>query len=77
MTDVGLLRERNEDSYLVFPEFRFAAVADGMGGHLSGDVASSLAISMLRGFYLNTIGPDRTWPCPYYTDLSEEANSVV
>jgi len=48
-----------------------------MGGHLSGDVASSLAISTLRGFYLNTIGPDRTWPFPYDNDLSEEENCVV
>jgi protein phosphatase len=76
-TDVGLLRDRNEDSFLVFPEFRFAAVADGMGGHLSGDVASSLAISTLTEFYSNTVGPDRTWPFPYDNDLTEEENCVV
>ncbi len=76
-TDVGLLRERNEDSLLVFPRYRFAAVADGMGGHLSGDVASALAVATLRGFYSNTIGPDRTWPFPYDNDLTEEENCVV
>jgi protein phosphatase len=76
-TDVGLLRDRNEDSYLVFPEFRFAAVADGMGGHLSGDIASSLAVSTLQEFYRNTVGPDRTWPFPYDNDLTEEENCVV
>jgi len=76
-TDVGLLRDRNEDSYLVFPRYRFAAVADGMGGHLSGDIASALAVSTLRGFYSNTIGPDRTWPFPYDNDLTEEENCVV
>jgi serine/threonine protein phosphatase PrpC len=76
-TDVGLLRERNEDSLLVFPRYRVAAVADGMGGHLSGDIASALAVSTLRGFYSNTIGPDRTWPFPYDNDLTEEENCVV
>jgi protein phosphatase len=76
-TDVGLLRDRNEDSYLVFPEYRFAAVADGMGGHLSGDIASSLAISTLQEFYKHTVGPDRTWPFPYDNDLTEEENCVV
>lgn len=74
---MGLLRDRNEDSYLLFPAFRFAAVADGMGGHLSGDVASSLAISTLQEFYKNTVGPDRTWPFPYDNDLTEEENCVV
>lgn len=76
-TDVGLLRDRNEDSFLVFPEFRFAAVADGMGGHLSGDIASSLAITTLKDFYRHTVGPDRTWPFPYDNDLTEEENCVV
>ena len=76
-TDVGLLRERNEDSLLVFPKYRVGAVADGMGGHLSGDIASALAVSTLRGFYSNTIGPDRTWPFPYDNDLTEEENCVV
>ncbi|MEQ9324237.1 MAG: serine/threonine-protein phosphatase, partial [Polyangiaceae bacterium] len=76
-TDVGLLRDRNEDSFLVFPEYRFAAVADGMGGHLSGDIASSLAIQTLQDFYSHTVGPDRTWPFPYDNDLTEEENCVV
>lgn len=76
-SDVGLLRDRNEDSFLVFPEYRFAAVADGMGGHLSGDVASSLAITTIQDFYVHTVGPDRTWPFPYDNDLTEEENCVV
>lgn len=76
-SDVGLLRDRNEDSFLVFPAYRFAAVADGMGGHLSGDVASSLAISTLSDFFSSTVGPDRTWPFRYDNDLTEEENCVV
>jgi serine/threonine protein phosphatase PrpC len=71
------MRDRNEDSFLVFPRYRFAAVADGMGGHLSGDVASSLAIAALKEFYGNTVGPDRTWPYPYDNELTDEENCVV
>lgn len=43
-TDKGLKRETNQDSYLIDEQLGLFVVADGMGGHLGGEVASSLAV---------------------------------
>lgn len=47
-TDVGRVREGNEDSFLVDDRLRLFAVADGMGGHRAGEVASATALEALR-----------------------------
>jgi PPM family protein phosphatase len=47
-TDIGLRRERNEDSFLVDEDLQLFIVADGMGGHRGGEVASSLAVHTVR-----------------------------
>jgi serine/threonine protein phosphatase PrpC len=77
MTDTGLLREHNEDSLLLMPEYGIVAVADGMGGHRSGDVASQLAISTLSDFFQVVVGRDGTWPFPADPELSDEENYVI
>jgi protein phosphatase len=47
-TDVGRVREVNEDSYLVDEAMGLYAIADGVGGHQAGEVASSTALEALR-----------------------------
>ena len=48
VTDVGVVRDHNEDCAHVDPEGAFFIVADGMGGHAAGEVASAMAVDTVR-----------------------------
>jgi len=48
LTDVGMVRDHNEDSAHIDEGQRFFIVADGMGGHAAGEVASAMAVEIVR-----------------------------
>ena len=53
-TDVGLKRDNNQDTFLIDSENGLYIVADGMGGHRGGEVASALAVQTVREIVLET-----------------------
>jgi len=62
-THVGLKRKDNEDSYLLLKEEALFCVADGMGGHSCGEIASHIAIEELGEFFkLTSRDEEATWP---------------
>lgn len=62
-THVGMKRNHNEDSFLMLPEESLFCVADGMGGHSSGEIASKIAVEELAEFFRMTSRDiEATWP---------------
>ena len=47
VTDIGKIREKNEDNVFISSDLGLGIVADGMGGHSAGEIASNIAVSVL------------------------------
>jgi PPM family protein phosphatase len=77
-TDVGMKRTHNEDYFSLIEDEQLFLVADGMGGHASGEVASKMAAETIGEFYQRTReDEDATWPYKMDRSLSYVENRLV
>lgn len=75
-TDQGLVRPNNEDNFYISEEKGLLVVADGMGGHASGEIASKMAIDIIRDYFDNIIGEKEKLIGKYNEEFSETTNRV-
>lgn len=76
-TDVGNKRELNEDSFAVLSDEGLFIVADGMGGHNAGEIASTMSIeTIIKFFRAGRKDEDMTWPYKLDSNYSLEANKL-
>ena len=77
-TDVGMKRRVNEDVFLVDEDLGVYLVADGMGGHAAGEVASRLAADeIMRSLSEHATLDNETWPEHWNMARSATANLLV
>jgi protein phosphatase len=77
VTDVGRKRKGNEDSLFLNPEQKLFVVADGMGGHAAGEVASKVAVDAINEFICLTSGDEEvTWPFGLDDTISYDGNRL-
>jgi protein phosphatase len=77
LTDVGRQRQHNEDTFLVQPDAQLFLVADGMGGHAAGEIASKIAAETISEFIITTKEDDGTWPHAYDERYRRSTNRLM
>jgi serine/threonine protein phosphatase PrpC len=77
LTHVGRQRQHNEDAFLVEGEAKLFLVADGMGGHAAGEIASRIAVDSINEFIVHTKEDDGTWPHAYDEHFSRSTNRLM
>jgi len=77
-TDVGMKRRLNEDVVVLNTDNEVFVVADGMGGHAAGEVASRIATDeIVRAYEAGSDEADETWPEHWASSISAVANLIV
>ena len=76
-TDVGMKRTHNEDYFSIIEDEQFFMVADGMGGHASGEVASKMSAETISEFFQRTKDEEATWPYKMERHLNYIENRLV
>jgi protein phosphatase len=77
LTHVGRQRQHNEDAFLVERDAKLFLVADGMGGHAAGEIASRIAVDSINEFIVHTKEDDGTWPHAYDEHFKRSTNRLM
>ena len=76
-TDVGVVRSGNEDAFLMLPQAGVFIVADGMGGHAAGEVASQMAVTIVGQALEQASGRPDSDAADVIRESIVEANGVI
>ncbi|NVN99863.1 MAG: Stp1/IreP family PP2C-type Ser/Thr phosphatase [Geobacteraceae bacterium] len=77
LSDKGMVRDGNEDSILVAPDLNLYVVADGMGGHNAGEIASKMAVDVLRDYISRTAAGGEVLIGRHDQSVSDTANHLA
>lgn len=76
LSDVGMIRIHNEDCFEIDARRQLFVVADGMGGHSHGEIASRIAVDSIREFVDRAFSQDQTWPFAYESNYQRHSNAL-